>query len=280
MVIEFLQGLLAGTPKILALCAAGLAVEYLRPAEKNQPASAVIFNGVWVINFIFMTNVLMLLVGKLVPLGIGALGGPLIKLDFGAGVLGGIGQFFLLLLLHDFFYYWFHRFQHTWAWFWAHHKLHHTEVHMNATTSFRHHWMENVYRIPFIFIPMGLVNIDGAYTVLVWDLALVWAVFTHLNMKLQLGPLTTVLAGPQFHRIHHSALPEHWNRNFAAFFPVWDLLFGTSHVPRKGEFPPCGLSDGEETRSLWQAHTGVFRDWYALWKERSRRRAGAVAKTA
>ncbi len=282
MVIEFLQSLLTGTPKILALCAAGLAVEYWRPAEKNQPASAIVFNCIWIVNFVVGTNLVMLLFGKLIPMGVAALGGPLVNLKFGEGLAGGLSQFFLLLLLHDFGYYCFHRCQHTWAWFWAHHKLHHTEVHMNATTSFRHHWMENVYRIPFIFIPMGLVNVDGAYTVLVWDLALVWAVFTHMNLKLSLGPLTPVFAGPQVHRIHHSSLPEHQNKNFAAFFPIWDVLLGTWHRPRQGEFPPCGMTDGEETRSVWQAHTGVFRDWYGLWKSRAsaRRRAGRVAKVA
>ena len=174
----------------------------------------------------------------------------------------------VLILCEDFCYYWFHRCQHTWAWFWAHHKLHHTEVHMNATTSFRHHWMENVYRIPFIFIPMGLFNIEGSYTVLVWDAALLWAIFTHVNLRLSMGPLTRFIAGPQVHRIHHSSLPEHQNRNFAAFFPIWDQLFGSFHMPKQNEFPPCGMTDGETTDSVWQAHFGVFKDWYGLWKNR------------
>ncbi len=269
--METLQSLLAGTPKIFALCAAGLAVEYLRPNEKEQPASAIVFNMIWIVNFVVMTNLVMLAAGQLTPLGINALGGPLFTIDFPPGVIGGLAQFALLLLLHDFLYYWFHRFQHTWAWFWAHHKMHHTEVHLNATTSFRHHWMENVYRIPFIFIPMGLVNVNGAYTLLIWELALIWAVFTHLNMRLSMGPLTSWLAGPQVHRIHHSSLPHHQNRNFAAYFPIWDRLFGTWYKPARGEFPPSGMTDGEVTTSLGQAHFGVFKDWIQLWKQRARR---------
>ncbi|MEZ5468750.1 MAG: sterol desaturase family protein [Lysobacterales bacterium] len=266
--LEFLQSLLTGTDKIMMLCAIGLTVEYFRPAEKHQPASAILFNLIWIVNFVVMTNLAMMLVGRLVPMGVAALGGPLFHIQFAEGWIGGLGQFFLLLLIHDFCYYWFHRCQHTWAWFWAHHKLHHTEVHMNATTSFRHHWMENVYRIPFIFIPMGLFNIEGSYTVLVWDAALLWAIFTHVNLRLSMGPLTRFIAGPQVHRIHHSSLPEHQNRNFAAFFPIWDQLFGSFHMPRQNEFPPCGMTDGETTDSVWQAHFGVFKDWYGLWKNR------------
>ena len=273
---EFLISLLNGTPKILALCAAGLAIEYWRPAEKEQPAAPIVFNFIWTVNFIVMTNLVMIAAGQLIPLGVAALHGPLIHIHFGDGILGGLGQFFMLLMIHDFLYYCFHRCQHTWSWFWAHHKLHHTEVHMNATTSFRHHWMENVYRIPFIAIPLGLFNIEGAYAALVWDAALLWAIFTHLNVRLHLGPLTPFIAGPQVHRIHHSALPHHQNRNFAAFFPIWDVMLGTFHRPQPNEYPPCGMTDGETTTSIWQAHTGVFKDWIKLWKGRKRRAALAA----
>lgn len=275
--METLQSLLTGADKIFLFCAAGLAVEYLRPAEKDQPASAIVFNMIWIVNFVVMTNLVMLAFGRLVPAAVNALGGPLLTIDFPPGVLGGIAQFFLLLLFHDFFYYWFHRAQHTWGWFWAHHKVHHTEVHVNASTSFRHHWMENVYRIPFIFIPMGLVNFNGAYTLLIFDLSLAWAVFTHVNLRVPMGPLTDWLAGPQVHRIHHSALPHQQNRNFAAFFPIWDRLFGTYLKPLPNEYPPCGMTDGEVTGSLWQAHTGVFKDWVKLWKQRERRRTAKPA---
>src|SRR5215471_5219333 len=34
---------------------------------------------------------------------------------------------------------------------------------------------------------------------------------------------------------------EHWNRNFAAFFPIWDWLFGTVYIPKPMEYPPVGL---------------------------------------
>lgn len=264
MLNEFPFNLLNGTTKLVLLCAAGLMVEYLRPADRHQPWRDKFFNFVWIANFVVMTNFLMSFLGRYIPKGVEALGGPLFSYEFPDTILGGIGQFAVLMLMHDFCYYCFHRCQHTWPWFWAHHKLHHTEVHMNATTSFRHHWMENVYRIPFIFIPMGMFKIDGAYATLAWDLALVWAIFTHMNLRITLGPARDWIAGPQVHRIHHSALPEHQNRNFGAFFPIWDRLLGTYHRPLDHEFPPCGMVDGELTRSVWQAHTGVFRDWWRM----------------
>ncbi len=261
---EFFLGTLAGFEKTVFLVCIGLGLEYLRPADKDQPASSIVFNIVWIAIFLTMTNLMMLFFGKYIQMGIGALGGPLLKLDFPTGVWGWVLQFIAFALIHDFCYYWFHRCQHTWGWFWAHHKFHHTDEHMNASTSFRHHWLENVYRIPFIFIPMGLLNFNGTMPALWFDGMLLWAIFTHMNLRLHMGPLTRVLAGPQVHRIHHSNRPEHLNCNYSAFFPIWDQLFGTFYCPHKDEFPACGTIEGDQTKSMWQANFGVFIDWYRL----------------
>jgi hypothetical protein len=38
--------------------------------------------------------------------------------------------------------------------------------------------------------------------------------------------------------------PSHWDKNFAAIFPIWDRMFGTLHEPPKRESYRLGLSDG------------------------------------
>ncbi|MBK8742853.1 MAG: hypothetical protein IPM02_26780 [Betaproteobacteria bacterium] len=40
------------------------------------------------------------------------------------------------------------------------------------------------------------------------------------------------MTSPAAHRIHHSIEQPHRDRNFAALFPVWDVLFGTYVRPR------------------------------------------------
>jgi sterol desaturase/sphingolipid hydroxylase (fatty acid hydroxylase superfamily) len=80
--------------------------------------------------------------------------------------------------------------------------------------------------------------------------------FTHTNLRLSLGPLTPVVCGPQVHRIHHSRLPEHQDKNFAQMFPFIDVVFGTYWAPERGEFPPTGTqglaSDAPILRALVQ----------------------------
>jgi sterol desaturase/sphingolipid hydroxylase (fatty acid hydroxylase superfamily) len=72
----------------------------------------------------------------------------------------------------------------------------------------------------------------------------------HANTKLRIGPLRYLLAEPRHHRIHHSLERQHWNKNYAAFFPIWDVIFGTVHFPRKDEYPRTGLSSVREPRSI------------------------------
>jgi len=44
---------------------------------------------------------------------------------------------------------------------------------------------------------------------------------------------------------------EHRNKNFAAYFPIWDRLFGTLHVPQPGERPTTGPASKERMESVF-----------------------------
>lgn len=100
--------------------------------------------------------------------------------------------------------------------------------------------------------------------VTMFDAALViaiWLFFTHMNIRLQLGCLSWVVTGPQLHRLHHSCMPEHTDTNFAQYFPIWDVFFGTYLHPKKGEFPPTGLASGERIENLAALLFSPFPKW-------------------
>ncbi len=88
-----------------------------------------------------------------------------------------------------------------------------------------------------------------------------WGYFNHANIRLNLGVLTPVISGPQWHRIHHSIRPEHRNRNFATFFPVIDIIFGTYYRPAPDEYPETGLSDGDTVGFLQDVTYEPLRVW-------------------
>jgi sterol desaturase/sphingolipid hydroxylase (fatty acid hydroxylase superfamily) len=54
----------------------------------------------------------------------------------------------------------------------------------------------------------------------------------HVNIKWDFGPFCWVLASPVYHRWHHTDVARGGSKNFAATFPIFDLMFGTYYMPR------------------------------------------------
>jgi sterol desaturase/sphingolipid hydroxylase (fatty acid hydroxylase superfamily) len=70
--------------------------------------------------------------------------------------------------------------------------------------------------------------------------------------------------------MHHSALPEHFDCNYAALLPIYDVLGGAYRRPRAGEYPATGLDTGELPHSFVQAVIWPLRDRGAAAAARSR----------
>lgn len=186
----------------------------------------------------------------------------LLAVPDGGNPIKALGLAFAWLAMRDFFYYWLHRLQHASRWLWAEHMLHHSDENVNATTSIRHHWLENPLTIIFINAPLFYLLRPPLLTVTVAATILGLTEFSnHMNFKFGLGGFSWLISTPQNHRIHHSRLGEHIDKNFAAFFPVWDVLFGTYYAPKKDEYPPVGLAGGERVTTIWQALVLPFLVW-------------------
>jgi len=67
--------------------------------------------------------------------------------------------------------------------------------------------------------------------------------FVHANLNWSLGPFKYVLAGPIFHRWHHTAADRGGSMNFAGTFPIWDVLFGTFYMPKNVLPDAYGVDD-------------------------------------
>jgi len=268
---------------VLLLVYAGFAlIERGRPAERGQPFSAVVFNVQYLlvyqlINLLLLPLLTALVVERLRAMFPGAFG--LIKVD---GFLDGALKTVAFFFVYDFFYYWFHRLQHGSPFLWAQHKLHHSEYSLNATTALRHHWLEDLLRVFFIVLPMSMAfdlkPVGAGFAAFV--VGVLWPVFIHTNLRLHLGPLARVLAGPQLHRIHHSVEAHHLDRNFAAFFPLWDQLFGSYCHPRPDEYPRTGLASGQRVTSVAQALWLPFGEWVKRGNSTPAARARRIALTA
>jgi sterol desaturase/sphingolipid hydroxylase (fatty acid hydroxylase superfamily) len=174
------------------------------------------------------------LIGKIVP-------------NWKAG--SGAGWQLVIALVYgfvwDFFQYWAHRLQHVSPQLWPFHRVHHSDPDVNASTAVRQSLGH--YFISFSLIGLPTLIVCGVNVLDVASATVLfagWGYFNHANIRLHLGPLTPVFSGPQLHRIHHGIAPDYHNRNFAAFFPVLDVMFGTYRAPRVDEYPETGVDDG------------------------------------
>lgn len=198
----------------------------------------------------------------------------------GRGVLSVIGAFLVGILIGDFFFYWYHRSLHKSRILWQHHKMHHLDPEFDALTGPRQNWLESFFSVFFISIPMAvLFKLDSldAFTLGVVNGTIVGVLqsvvfINHSNLRLQFGKASVLFISSQTHRIHHSYLEQHLDKNFVAFFPIWDIVFGTYYHPARDEFPPTGVEGEKEIESVWEVQIFPLREWWKLFRARRRRR--------
>jgi sterol desaturase/sphingolipid hydroxylase (fatty acid hydroxylase superfamily) len=141
---------------------------------------------------------------------------------------------FSFIFLYDFCYYFFHRLQHKWKPLWMIHKFHHTDSNMNVLTSHRTHFLERAIQVVIIVFPLYFIlgyNIESLR--LIFYFTLFFLFYSHINIQIPHYGLTKVFVGPSVHRVHHSKDKKEYNSNFAQIFPLFDILFGTFHLPPK-----------------------------------------------
>jgi sterol desaturase/sphingolipid hydroxylase (fatty acid hydroxylase superfamily) len=202
-----------------------------------------------------------------------------LRFDAGHGPWAILGIFILSTLIYDFFYYWYHRSLHTFPVLWQIHKLHHMDPQMDVVTVGRQNWVEGfthtffAITVPALFFKLNQVDfLDAGVTgAAIGIFASCWGPFFHANVKLHLGKAAFLMNAPQLHRIHHSRLPQHQDKNFSNYFPVWDLLFGTYYRPDRDEYPPTGVEGEKEVDSLLEAELLTIRAWRRMFRDRRRR---------
>jgi sterol desaturase/sphingolipid hydroxylase (fatty acid hydroxylase superfamily) len=255
LLIDFIKQCSAG---FLLFALSALACTFFEIAwavEKQSWLSRVRAAVFWIISIVAVTATLLLVQGFIRYAGVS----PLVSLDLRSTLDSQNGfilaiMYVLLplapLLLFDCFYYWFHRIQHSVPFLWRFHAVHHSIEELNATNCY-HHASESLFRIPFILLPLTLViEMKVPDVFIIAAVPAVWSQFVHTNTRISLGPLGYLFAGPRWHRVHHSLATEHRDKNFASFFPVLDMLFGTAYFPKSGETIKTGLPDQLEPRTI------------------------------
>ena len=215
-------------------------------------------------------------------------GGPALEPNYGWMLLYSL----VILLCYDFVFFLIHYTEHKVPALWAIHKVHHSAEVLTPLTRYREHFLEAPLYAFGAALSFGFAagvfswlfedSITQATLFNIGFFALLFGFtgsFRHYHVAFHYPRwLSKWLHSPVMHHIHHSYLPQHWDKNFAAVTSIFDRLFGTMYIPVKDEYTPWGL--GPETqdqyRTFRQNVTGPFRDWYDMVK--TPQLAGSEAK--
>lgn len=155
------------------------------------------------------------------------------------GLLAVVGGVVLLDLLK----YWEHRLVHHVPLLWRLHVVHHADLDVDFTTTFRHHPLEVAFGSTVSAAAVVLLGLSPLSVLAFSALAPVVATFSHANIRWTRAAdrrLRAVLMTRDAHAVHHSALRNETDSNFGLVFIWWDRLFGTYR-----EAPAGGLDDYE-----------------------------------
>lgn len=269
---QFLQEYLGLIGSVLLLYLIILPFEIIIPIKKEQGWLRRFQNIIYMAGFLLVTLLLIIPVFNFIfPFIINATGGGL--LDFSGmmptGFFGHLIFGILFAFIWDFWQYSIHRLQHSSGFLWETHRFHHSEEYLNSTAQARTHITQYVFYLVLYFPMLLIFGGQTPHFIIAFLMFRVLGIYNHSNIRLNLGPLTPIISGPHWHRIHHSVDPQHRDKNFAAIFPVIDMIGGTYYRPQADEYPETGLTDPERV--------GYFRDATFLpllkWREMVRKKS-------
>ncbi len=146
------------------------------------------------------------------------------------GLIYYLFSLLVLIVLHDTYFFWSHKFLHKPLLFKYIHSVHHYSSSPNPLTSFSLHPIEAIIQAMFLNIMIFVLPLH-------WSIFLIFSIFSYIyNILGHLGfeffpkgftkkPLIGLFNTATHHDMHHKLN----NFNFGLYFNIWDRLLKTNH---------------------------------------------------
>lgn len=138
---------------------------------------------------------------------------------------------------------------------WRVHRVHHTDTHLDISTTVRFHPVEFIIQMPVSAVVVLTLGAPPSAVILYGIFDAVVNAVSHANLRLpdRLDrALGLVIVTPHLHRVHHSPVWPETDSNFGATLPLWDRLFGTYRSKPAEELGRQGIGLNEmQDRRAW-----------------------------
>ncbi len=167
--------------------------------------------------------------------------------------------FLLSVVALDFIIYLQHVMFHAVPVLWRLHRVHHSDVDLDASSGIRFHVVEIVLSMVLKLAAIATLG-PPVLAVLVFEILLNGsALFNHANIRLPQkvdAVLRLLIVTPDMHRVHHSVIRQETDSNFGFNLAIWDRICGTYRAqPEKGhEGMTIGINAFRDEREQWLHH--------------------------
>jgi sterol desaturase/sphingolipid hydroxylase (fatty acid hydroxylase superfamily) len=233
------------------------AVRSVFPPEAYRHGSSWIDYVNFVVNYLFLAGLLFSIFtisGEQVrTLLLHSFGTPALRLARGWIATGT--QFVVIALATDFGGFLQHYLMHKVPFLWQIHRAHHSAEVLTPFSTSRAHPLEILEQALILPVLPGIATGVLLYfsgtplNTTAMSMVAAWIFFRgfmenfrHSSVWVSYGwRLNHVFYSPAMHQIHHSSLPQHFDKNMGDILSVWDWMFGTLHVPKGPEAIPFGI---------------------------------------
>jgi sterol desaturase/sphingolipid hydroxylase (fatty acid hydroxylase superfamily) len=171
-------------------------------------------------------------------------------------------QLFLVILIVDFFKYWYHRWTHEIHLLWRIHSIHHTLDRLQMLRASYFYPIDIFLTVATGTLAMLMFGVG--YEIIIFHnvYAGITGLLNHSNAGLECGVFDHFLNSIGHHRAHHSVGLPGGQSNYGSFFNFTDRIFGTRYLPEdQGSFDPLGLDDSYEMPDTFLKQLAVPFRW-------------------
>ncbi|PKG96080.1 sterol desaturase family protein [Paraglaciecola sp. MB-3u-78] len=208
------------------------------------------------IQHVYFANILTYILGSFLFYGLNYIvsieaifSSQIITLTLPNGLKNGL-MLIMQFLLIDLIYYTKHRLDHYFKPLWRLHLVHHSDLQVDVSTSFRHHPVEVISHYIIVMCVAWLCGVPNSLLVLYAFISSLVQPLHHANLAIPerlLDYLSFIVITPATHKVHHSSDKTFTNSNYGNLFPFWDRIFRTYQTaPELADFGLTYFRDKKE----------------------------------